>query len=162
MTRQKRLTRRVNEKARSVVDADGIHKLSRSDDTMAYRMSSMSKPGSYHDVFLRWEKWPNGGAVGLHGSCAWVEPVTGSQTLCPGNGNSTICWHVAAAIIKAVEGERGKKVAFFADKEKADRYARFGGHPFPVIGRGVWFVVNGGKAKPAKRSVVQDMADLGY
>lgn len=155
MTRQERLTARANRKARAMVHADGIHELG-DKDTMSYRMSSLSKPGTYHNVYLKWANGSEQGkTTGLHASCAWVEPVTDSQKHCDGNNGRTCCWHVLAGIIAALENsDKGKRVAFFCTKRDASVYARFGGVPIAILGKNVWFVVNGG------RSVAQDMADL--
>jgi hypothetical protein len=153
MDKQKRLTERVNEEARPIVKAGWVHP----NGDMSFRVSSASKPGTYHNTFLKWHRNGNGQVDGLHASCAWMEPVTGSQTHCPGNG-TTVCWHVLASIIAKLEGT-GKRVAFFCDEEKAARYARFGGRPVRVMGKEVWFVVSGGQA-PKRQSVADSMKDL--
>lgn len=138
MDRQKSLTKRVNDKARSIVKAGGVHVIEKNDKKYHLRMPSLSKPGSYHNVYLRWVRNTSGVAV-LNASCAWVEPVTSSQTHCPGNGNGTVCWHVLAGIIKVLEN--GDKVAFFVSEEKAQYYSRFGSKPWAILGKNVWFVV---------------------
>jgi hypothetical protein len=126
---------------------------------MSFRMSSASKPGSWHATFLKWVRNGGGQVVGLSASCVWVEPVTGSQTHCPGNGQ-TVCWHVLASIIQKCETQ-GKRVAFFTSEQKAWRYARLGGRPIRVLGKDVWFVVSGGQAsKPERQSVADSMRDL--
>lgn len=140
MKTQELLNRRVNDKARAAVRAGAIHKLS--EKALSFRMPSFSKPGGWHDTFLRWELSEDGKVAGLRASCAWIEPVTNSQTHCPGNNSHTICWHVAAAIIAAA-GNSKKRVAFFTNRASAKRYSNFGGCVIPILGHGVWFVVNG-------------------
>jgi len=132
---QKRLQGRVD-KARYAVKAGAVNPINGKD--RAYRVISVSKPGTYHDTFLKWVKVAD--ELMLTGSCAWVEPVTGSQPHCPGN-KWTACWHVIAAIIKCCD-DKGKKVAFFADYHLALRYSRLGGRVFAIGGKDVWFVTS--------------------
>ena len=135
MKAQKRLQTRV-EKARHIVKAGGVSRVS--EDKLSFRVLSLSKPGTWHDSFLKWVKV--NGSTQLSASCAWVEPRTGSQTHCPGN-HHTVCWHVLASIIKC-SGDKGLKVAFFAEESLAKRYSRLGGKVWKVTGRDVWFVTS--------------------
>lgn len=135
MKAQKRLQVRVT-KARHIVKAGGVSQIS--EKALSFRTLSLSKPGTWHDSFLKWVKV--NGSTQLSASCAWVEPRTGSQTHCPGNQH-TACWHVLASIIKCSE-DKGLRVAFFADLHLAERYSRLGGKVWRVAGKDVWFVTS--------------------
>jgi len=150
MTKQGRLTDRVRKKARALVGADGVHRLG--NGNLSFRTVSLSKPGTFHDVYLKWGANGDGERV-LHANCVWVEPVSGSQVPCSGNSTKTVCWHVLASVIEALEKkDNGKRIAFFSYKRGTE-----------IHGRNVWFVVsNKGGVKKKRGSVAKDMADLGF
>lgn len=133
MNRQSALSKRIDNKARSIIRAGGIHQIS----DYVFLMPSMSELGKWHHVTLEWVRDRADQILGLRGTC--VLAANGQlPSPCLGDVGGSVCWHILAAIIKA---SKRKKVMFFASYGEAEAQ----GKPIPVVGKGIWFVVDGGK-----------------